>query len=640
MATIGLRDILINARQESFRMNHYYLGVEHLFIGLLDIQSGLTGTLLEEQGLTPQYVVDAIRRLTGKGNRQRLWAGVPDTPRTKVVLSIANDLALEAHRPEIDERDLLLAILEENDSIPVRVLRKLEINLERLRSEARTRALTDAPAQSYIKIDFGQDFDGTFALSDQTIALLRRMFHGYSQIRIERRLMGGYTAALILVVTPIGTDRMEDAAVVVKIDTADIVLDEAQRYEQHVKNSLPPLTARLEDKPTTSETSDLAGLKYTFVAGTDNNAQDLRTVAQKIGVDNLGDWLRRELYPYFGKTWWQQRREFSFQVWTEYDWLLPPLLTLEYVGEEDGSAPITAIKEPIKRKRINELHYGDVISIEGFIVQRVNREKNWIQLALGKGAEAAKRAYKIQVRNVNLSRDTFYRGETVDRLIGRVWQTREEALLRAASSLDPDFDYRAATIPVIGIRPDALPNPVYAYDDLLDRYVNGSFSKIHGDLHLGNILVGPNSSAFLIDFAQTRDGHTLFDWASLEISLLNDIVMKAAGDSWQGARDVLRLIAALNAGNAPGVSPTSVTMQPISAIREIVRECLAVPDQWDEYYIALAMASMRAFTWDTMSIGGRRLTYLLAALTMNLLQHKLSGAGSFDTLSTDQPQDE
>jgi len=641
MTTIGLRDILINARQESFRMNHYYLGVEHLFIGLLDIHGGLTGTLLEEQGLTPQYVVDAIRRLTGKGNRQRLWAGVPDTPRTKVVLSIANDLALEANRQEIDERDLLLSILEENDSIPIRVLRKLEVNIDRLKADANTRALTETPAQSYIKIDFGTDFDDAFALSEEHLFLLRRMFHGYNQIRIERRLMGGYTSALILVVTPVGADQMEDAAVVVKIDTADTVLDEAQRYDTHVKNSLPPLTARLEDKPTTSETSDLAGLKYTFVAGRDNTAQDMRTVVQKIGIEKLGDWLRRELYPYFGKTWWQQRRAFRFQVWTEYDWLLPPLLTLEFMPEDDGSVPTPTalIKEPVKRGRIKGLEYGDVVALEGFIVQRVNREKSMIQLAIGKGSEAAKRAYKIQVRGLNLSRDAFYRGETVDRLIGRVWQTREEALIRAISVLEPDFDYRAETIPGIG-RPETLPNPIRAYDDLLDRYVNGSFSKIHGDLHLGNILVGPNSSAFLIDFAQTRDGHTLFDWASLEMSLLNDIVMKTAGESWQSARDVLKLIAALNLGAALGMSALSEAMQPVSAIREIVRECLAVPDQWDEYYIALAMTSMRAFTWETMSVGGRRLMFLVAALTMDALRHRLSRAGSFDTLSTDQPLDE
>ena len=67
MPEIALKDILINARQESFRMQHYYLGVEHLFIGLLDIQGGLTVSLLEERGLTTEYVVDAIRRKAGTG---------------------------------------------------------------------------------------------------------------------------------------------------------------------------------------------------------------------------------------------------------------------------------------------------------------------------------------------------------------------------------------------------------------------------------------------------------------------------------------------------------------------------------------------------------------------------------------------
>ena len=41
-------------------------------------------------------------------------------------------------------------------------------------------------------------------------------------------------------------------------------------------------------------------------------------------------------------------------------------------------------------------------------------------------------------------------------------------------------------------------------------------SKIHGDLHLGNILIGPAGDAWLIDFEWTRLGHTLLDWAGLE----------------------------------------------------------------------------------------------------------------------------
>src|SRR5574341_618893 len=108
MANIALKDILIGARQESYRMRHFYLGVEHLFIALLEIKGGLASAILEEQGLTPEYAIDAVRRKVGKGSKHRLWAGIPNTPRADVVLGIANDLALENGRKEIQERDLLV----------------------------------------------------------------------------------------------------------------------------------------------------------------------------------------------------------------------------------------------------------------------------------------------------------------------------------------------------------------------------------------------------------------------------------------------------------------------------------------------------------------------------------------------------
>ena len=314
MPEIGLRDILINARQESYRMQHYYLGVEHLFIGLLDIQGGLTSSLLEELGLTTEYVVDAIRRKAGKGNRQRLWAGMPNTPRADVVLGIANDLALESGRQEISERDLLIAILDENDSIPVRVLRRFEVDTAQLAAMPTKRRSTRSAASPTSASSSARQ---PTRCPKKRCSSSGGCFTATDAFAIERRLVGGYTSAAILVVTPVSADGMEDAAVVVKIDDADIILDEAQRYETHVRSSLPPLTARLEEKPTTSETSDLAGLKYTFIAGMNSSAQDLREAARDL--DNLGEWLRRELYPYFGKTWWKQNRPYRFQVWTEYD---------------------------------------------------------------------------------------------------------------------------------------------------------------------------------------------------------------------------------------------------------------------------------------------------------------------------------
>jgi hypothetical protein len=580
MPNIALKDILINARQESYRMQH-------------------------------------IRRKAGKGNRQRLWAGMPNTPRADIVLGIANDLALENGYTEPDERDLLIAILDEHDSIPVRVLERFEVDIEQLAWEARNRQMNYQQSQPYIKIDFGQQ---SLSLPEETLFILRRMFYGYSQIRVDRRLVGGYTSAVILVVTPIQADGMEDAAVVVKIDDADMILDEEQRYNAHVKSSLPPLTARLEEKPITSETSSgLAGLKYTFVAGMNSSAQDLREAARDL--DNLGEWLRRELYPYFGKTWWKQNRPYRFQVWTEYDWLLPPLLTLDYVTEEELTATAHVIRDPLRRSRINKMEYGDMVVIENFTVQRVYRDRDMIQISVGKGSEAAKRAYRINVRGLNPTQAAIYRGEVIERIGGRVWETRATALMAGARALEPDFDLNTETIPFNG-KPERLPNPLHAYDELLDRYVDGSLSKIHGDLHLGNILVGPNGSAFLIDFAQTRNGHTLFDWACLEVSLLTDVVMPVIGDDWYSVRLVLSYIASLHKELPDTVPALNEVMQHVVAVREIARECLVRPDSWSEYYIALTMCALRAYMWDTVSLGARRLMFYVAALAINEMRSR------------------
>ncbi len=505
MTAIPLRDVLIHARQESFRMRHFYLGVEHLFIALLEIQGGLTANILEDHGLTPDYVIDAVRRKSGKGGKHRLWAGIPNTPRCDIVLGIANDLALEQGRTDIDERDLLRAILEEGESMPVRVVTRLGLDAEAFAQEARTRTIHDARTPSYLKVAFGAEFDTDDALEDDALFILRRMFHGYDQIRVERRLSGGHTGALILLITPIHADSREDAAVVVKIDKADTILDEARRYEAHVKNTLPPLTARVEDKPTAPETSELAGIRYTFVSS-DGAPRDLGSAARLWRASELGAWLKSELYPTFGKTWWMQRRPFQFQVWTEYDALLPSILTLEWVEGDELPPNSVVIKDPIKRSRVQQLEYGDLVVIENFTVQKVMPDRGEIRLAIGRGTEAARRAYAIDVRGINLSETMFYRGEAVERLIGRVYKTRQDTLKHAASALEPTFDLRAETIPGVASI-ERLPNPILAYDALLDRTIRGSFSRIHGDLHLGNILVGPNDTPFLIDFAQAREGH-------------------------------------------------------------------------------------------------------------------------------------
>lgn len=630
MATINLGDILINARQESIRMRHYYLGVEHLFISLLEIQGGLTATLLEEQGITARYIVDSIRRIAGKGNRQRLWAGIPNTPRADIVLSVANDLALDDRRSEISERDLLVAILSEGDSIPTRVLKRLRINQAGLLDAARSTPsqVISTIAPPFIRVEFSNQFKPGQAVPEDHLFVLRRMFHNASRIRMERQLVGGYSSASLYVVTPYSSEDHEEAPVVVKIDRADNILEEAARYEAHVKNSLPPLTARLEDKPVTVETSDFAALRYTFVADANGISRDLREAAASF--DNLGRWIETTLYPYFGKTWWMQRYAYRFQVWMEYDWLLPPVLVLEYMNEATAPPDALVIADPIQRSALRDLDYGTPVIIDSFSVNRIYRDQNAIQLTVGKGSEATRRAYKIMVRGINLSEFAFFRGEVVERLAGRVYDTRAALLAAQVQALAPDFDPGADTIP--GFDADhRLPNPLKRLDAALDEYYNGSLSKIHGDLHLGNILVGANQHPFLIDFAQTRSGHTLFDWAMLELSILNDLVMPKLADDWRVARAMLAELSQINQGRSPQHAEARLLLAPIISVRRVVADCLAKPDAWSEYHIALAMAAVRAFAWETITLGARRLMFLVAALSFGELAFRRADASDTRT---------
>lgn len=622
MSDIQLRDILISARQESYRMQHYYIGVEHIFIALLGVRGGMARTALEEQGLAPDYVVDALRHKIGKGSKRRLWPGTPSSPRATVILDVATDIAIEDGRSQeqINERDLLTAILNEGDNLPVHVLERLGIDLNRLLSSQSDYHAVDNYSQSHVHIEFAPGFDTE--LDDDQRIIIRRMFRDAARVRIKSRLTGGYSDALVLIVTPIQADGRRDAAVVVKLDRAEIILDEAQRYESHVKRILPPLTARLEEKPVAPEFSDLAGLQYTIVSRPGKPPQDLRQTAHEMGPDKLGFWLRQQLYNNFGRTWWQQRDRFRFPAWTEYDWSLPPILTIHADNELNADETAHTLRIPVNMSRLRHIECGDHVVLENFSVLRIDPSGTLIHIANGRGSEAARRAFRIKVLGIDPSTSVHYRGEVIERLVGRVWKTRQEHLSDAVSLLAAPFSVDTAQFSGPGGR--TLPNPVFHHNNLLELTINGATSKIHGDLHLGNILVGPNDSAFLIDFAHTRDGHTCFDWATLEISLLTEVVAPMAGEGWNAVYTAFDYLTALNEQTAlPRTNPqVALAISPLIALRDIVNESLADPSDWTEYYLALALAGLRAVTWENRSLGGRRLAFLTAALAIDELRRR------------------
>lgn len=634
---VGLADILNLARQESTRLHHFFIGVEHLFIALTQLQGGLTAAVLESQGLSPRFVRYSIRESVGRYEDRRYWSGFPESPRAQKVLKLAQQHA-GAGSP--DERDLLLAILDEGDSVVSRVLHEVGADLGALRAAA---ANWSAPLEAQAP---EIPILGEITLTDEQRRVLQMMFREYGQVQVIRELSGGYSGARVLLVRPVRVDGYKDAPVVAKLDDRYAVLYERRRYDLHVKGTLPSTTARLVDMPIVPDELAIGGLKYTFVGRIeDTEPVNLREFALHGTPQAVAD-LIRALFESFGPAWWLQRKPYRFGAWREYEHVLPPALVLDAVPASALNAETRVIRPLGNWSRSSQILPGELIAIEEFSVQKIDYAENRLHLAAGSQSEALGRASKVEVRGLG-SEAGHYRGEVIARLGGRVVRTRDDLLRRSLQRLEPDFDFQAAQIPAPLPGIAALPNPIVHINELLERQVAGYLSIIHGDLHAGNVLVGPHGDAWLIDFGWTREGHTLFDWAMLEVSLLVEVIAGKARPGWAGAWDVIRLLHALNRDQSLrglGADPALVeALAIVEAIRAVVRQCLAAPGHLREYFVALVFTGLRLMDWQSESLDGRRLAFLVAAL--NLAEsidpaHKGSSDSTWSELTVDMDKTE
>ena len=128
------RRVLTLAQEEALRLNHNYIGTEHLLLGLVREENGVAVKVLRELGVEPGQVIRAVERTVGRGERAPF--GKPTlAPRTKRVIELAVDEARLMGHHYIGTEHLLLGLVREGEGIAVNVLRGLGINLDRVRTQ-------------------------------------------------------------------------------------------------------------------------------------------------------------------------------------------------------------------------------------------------------------------------------------------------------------------------------------------------------------------------------------------------------------------------------------------------------------------------------------------------------------------------
>jgi len=114
-------------------LGHSYIGTEHILYGLAKEGAGVAAKVLENQGITAESIVEKIQELIGTENPVEETLGF--TPRTKRVIENAFIEARKLGYNYIGTEHLLMGIMREGDSIAVRILIDLNINIPKLYNE-------------------------------------------------------------------------------------------------------------------------------------------------------------------------------------------------------------------------------------------------------------------------------------------------------------------------------------------------------------------------------------------------------------------------------------------------------------------------------------------------------------------------
>lgn len=129
------QQVLALSRKEADRFHHNYIGTEHLLLGLINLGQGVAVNVLQKMGLDLQTVRTAVEKQVGTGPESKPSGNIPYTPRVKKVLALARKEAKGLNHSYIGTEHLLLGLLREGEGVAARVLKSLDVDIERCRNE-------------------------------------------------------------------------------------------------------------------------------------------------------------------------------------------------------------------------------------------------------------------------------------------------------------------------------------------------------------------------------------------------------------------------------------------------------------------------------------------------------------------------
>ena len=133
--TDRVRTVLSMAREEAIRLQHDYVGTEHILLGLIKEGDGVAAAVLTKLNVDLEQIHDRVEESVRKGKATIALGELPYTSRAKKVLEFAMAEARELNHSYVGTEHLLLGLLREEKGIAAQVLNALGVSLEETRAE-------------------------------------------------------------------------------------------------------------------------------------------------------------------------------------------------------------------------------------------------------------------------------------------------------------------------------------------------------------------------------------------------------------------------------------------------------------------------------------------------------------------------
>jgi ATP-dependent Clp protease ATP-binding subunit ClpC len=133
--TDRVRRVIYFARDEANRLQHDYIGTEHLLLGIVREGEGIAAKVLGKLDLDFEQIQQAVESMVKSSGGTLTIGEIPFTPRAKRVLELAIEEARLLGHNYVGTEHLLLGLIREGEGVAAQVLAELGVDRKRVREE-------------------------------------------------------------------------------------------------------------------------------------------------------------------------------------------------------------------------------------------------------------------------------------------------------------------------------------------------------------------------------------------------------------------------------------------------------------------------------------------------------------------------